>query len=639
MKLKINWVLGALAVLLLALAVAPWTVSQEAQIVALRRQIRERAGLDLTAHGRSVFAVLPRPHIRIYDPNLRGVDGDLTVSAGSLRVDLGLSGLLTGRLELARAVLTEAVFTIDAERLPQLVADAATAAPEAPGSDIGKLGVGRFGDGKVGDVQIGDVEISDGKVFLRHIGGALPDLAADDVQARLAWSRADAPLSLIGHARFSAFGEGHEPTRFALWAAQPARLLQPGGGPVGTSAQRAGAGPGRAGASAITLRFDDESLQIALNGALTLGPRPRFDGQVVASAASLRTATGWFGVPLPLPGPYRDARLKADATLDAGQLGLTNLTVTIDGNTLDGAIFLRFDGQRPSVSATLAGASVNFGPLLEDYPAATAANGEWNRDAFPPPHLAAADLDLRLSATRARLGDFQLEDAALSVILKGGRLDVSLAQAKAYAGVARARAVIAENDGGLDIRGSLAADKLDVAPLLWDGAKRQILTGSGGLSSTFETNGASFAELATHLDARGDFSVVSGEIYGLDLGLAFRRMERRPLSVGADLRSGRTDFDLLSGKFNIVQGAADIEEGVVRNSLISMFFSGRAQISDRTADLHASANRAEPDGKALQFGFSMTGPWDDPAVTPDAEGLIRRSDAAAPLLPPAVPPN
>ena len=70
---------------------------------------------------------------------------------------------------------------------------------------------------------------------------------------------------------------------------------------------------------------------------------------------------------MPLPGPYRDARIKADATLDAGQLGLTNLSMTMDGNTLDGAASIRFDGQRPSAAATLASAYVNFAPMFEDY--------------------------------------------------------------------------------------------------------------------------------------------------------------------------------------------------------------------------------------------------------------------------------
>jgi len=593
--LTIKWSVAALVLALVGLAAAPWTVSQTAQINALERQIRDRAGLALADHGRSVFAVLPRPHIRIYEPQLRDSNGDFLVSASSLRVDLGFGGLLTGRLDLARAVLADAVFTLDPARLPETVVAATT----------------RPADG------LGDLEITHGKVYLRHAGVERLDLAADEISARLEWSRAGAPLSLAGHARLPAMGEEHQPARFALWAAQPDRLL-------------------KAGTSPVTLRFEDEGLQVVLNGALTLADRMRFEGQLAASAASLRAAAAWFGAPMPLPGPYRDARLKADATFEPGQLGLANLSLSVDGNALDGAASIRFDGPRPSAAATLAGASIDFAPMFEDYPGAV-ANGQWSRDSFPPARLGAADLDLRLSAKRARLGDLQLDDAALSVILKGGRLDLSIAQARAYSGLARARAVIAENEAGLDIRGSLSAEKLDLAPLLWDSVKRQVLTGAASLAASFETGGNSFAELASRLDARGDFSVAAGEIFGLDLDLAFRRMERRPLSIGADLRSGRTPFELMSGKFNLTQGVADVEEGAMRGGPIALFFSGRANVAERAVDLHASAHRADSDGKALQFGFSLAGPWDDPVVIPDAEGLIRRSDAAAPLLPAAPP--
>ncbi len=89
----------------------------------------------------------------------------------------------------------------------------------------------------------------------------------------------------------------------------------------------------------------------------------------------------------------------------------------------------------------------------------------------------------------------------------------------------------------------------------------------------------------------------------------------------------------------MVQGQAEIEEGVALSKPLAAYFSGRAQIAERALDLHASARSADSDGKGPQLGFSISGSWDDPNVAPDAEGLIRRSNAAAPLLPPASPPN
>jgi len=615
MKFNIKWALAVIVVVLVGLAAEPWTVSQNAKIAAIETQIKAGSGLRLVSHGRSVFAVLPRPHIRIYDARLERSGGALTLSTSSLRVDLALSGLATGQFSLARAILADAVFTLDTTRAPTLSAaanaaanaakSAATSVKPQPGKDL------------VQDLSqgLGEVEVTNGKLIFRRTGSDKSETVAEDIDARLEWSGAGAPLSLVGHCLLPTMGEESGPARFALWAAQPDKWT-------------------RGDASAITMHIDDGAYVLNLNGALALSPFPHFIGQIDGAAPSLRVAAQWLGLPLPLPGAYRDATLKGEASLDSDLLSFPTLSISVDGNALDGAASIRLDGQRPQIAATLAGASVNLAPMIEDWPALS-AGGQWSHDSFPSSHLASADLDLRLSANHVRLGDFQAESAALSAILKNGRLDLSLAEASAYSGQVRARAVIAENaSAGFDLRGSLSAEKIDVAALLWDGFKRQALTGVGRGSLTFETSGDSFYELASHLDGRGDLAIDDGEIFGLDVGLAFRRMERRPLTAGVELRSGRTAFTTLATKFSIVQGVVDIEEGVTRDERMTTYFSGRAQIADRTLDLHAAATRPSTSGDAspLQLGFSISGGWDDATVVPDALGLINRSDAAAPLL-------
>ena len=614
MKFNIKWALAVVVVVLVGLAAAPWTVSQNAQIAAIETQIKAGSGLRLVSHGRSVFAVLPRPHIRIYDASLEQGGGALTLLTSSLRVDLGLAGLATGQLSLARIVLADAVFTLDTARAPSIAAASGAKPPRgAPGSQQG--GTGKALDQDLGQ-GLGEVQVTNGKITLRRAGAEKPEIAADEIDAQLEWSGAGAPLSLVGHCVLPSMDEDRGPARFALWAAQPDKWT-------------------RGDASAITLHIDDGAFVLNLNGALALTPFPHFLGQIDGAAPSLRVASQWLGLPLPLPGPYRDATLKGEASLDPDLLSFTSLSISVDGNALDGAASIRLDGQRPQIAATLAGASVNLAPLIEDWPALS-SGGQWSHDAFSSSHLAAADLDLRLSANHVRLGDFQADSAALSAILKNGRLDLSLAEASAYSGQIRARAVIAESAAGFDLRGSISAEKIDVAALLWDGFKRQALTGVGRGGLSFETSGNSFYELASHLDGRGDLAVDNGEIYGLDLGLAFRRMERRPLTAGVELRSGRTGFTDLATKFSIVQGVAEIEEGVVRDDRMTTYFSGRAQIAERTLDLHAAASRSATSGgdaTPLQLGFSISGAWDDATVVPDALSLINRSDAAAPLLP------
>ena len=596
MKFNPKWILAAIAATLFALAAAPWTVSQNAQIDAIGKGLRDSLDLRLAAHGRSVFAVLPRPHIRIYDINLDYRNGAATVTASSLKVDLGFSGLFTGRLDLARVVLADAVIAIDPAR-------AWIDRPSGAGSP-------RW------DEAPDEMEATNAKAVLKQPSGESRPIA-EQCDARLDIGRASAPLSLIGHCVVPALAEGDTATHFALWLAKPVDL-------------RNGQD------STIDLRAEGENFQLSLGGGVSLWPKPHFHGQFAGLAPSLRQAAEWFGLTMPLPGRYRDATVKGDASIDPGALAFSQLTITIDGNALEGAASVRLDTPRPQISATLAGADVNLNPMFEDTPAPS-SNGQWSHEAFAPSSLAAADLDLRLSASHARLGEFQAENAAVSAILRNGRLDLSVAGASAYSGQIHARAIIAQSGENLDMRGSASVEKIDAAAFLWDMFRRQTISGSANASVSFETKGQSFYDLANNLDARGEFSVTNGELYGLDLDLAFRRIERQPLTAGVELRSGRTAFDELSAKFNIVQGQAEIIEGAARSEGLALDFSGGAQIAERTLDLHAVAARVAPTpapgAKPPQIGFTLSGGWDDAVLAPDALGLIQRSDAAAPLLP------
>jgi AsmA protein len=175
MKFNIRWVLAAIVAALLALAAAPWTVSQSAQIGAIAREIRASSDVRLTSHGRSVFAMLPRPHIRIYDAPLDYREGAATIAASSLRVDLGFSGLFTGRLNLARVVLADAVVTIDPSRA-RFDAPVGVTAQNAP--------------------LPGEVELTNAKAMLKSASAEPSETIADQCDARLDFSRASAPMRM-----------------------------------------------------------------------------------------------------------------------------------------------------------------------------------------------------------------------------------------------------------------------------------------------------------------------------------------------------------------------------------------------------------------------------------------------------------
>jgi len=153
---------------------------------------------------------------------------------------------------------------------------------------------------------------------------------------------------------------------------------------------------------------------------------------------------------------------------------------------------------------------------------------------------------------------------------------------------------------------------------------------------TIESDGDSVYELTKALNGTADLSSRRGAITGLNVEQLLRRIERKPLSGVADFRIGKTPYETLTVKVNIVNGIANIEDVRMEGTAVGLGLSGSASIPTREVDLRGTAsllststNAALP---AFELPFMVQGPWNDPIMLPDPESRIQRSGAAAPLL-------
>jgi AsmA protein len=113
-----------------------------------------------------------------------------------------------------------------------------------------------------------------------------------------------------------------------------------------------------------------------------------------------------------------------------------------------------------------------------------------------------------------------------------------------------------------------------------------------------------------------------------------RRLERRPLS-GGDFRGGRTPFEKLTVALKIAQGTANVDEVQMEGASVKVAIGGSVSIPARDMDLKGTATLVGPsagDRSQFELPFVVQGRWEDPVMLPDAQLLLRRSEAAAPLL-------
>ncbi|PWB83068.1 MAG: AsmA family protein [Methylocystaceae bacterium] len=600
------WIWAALGVAFVALgaALAPWTFSTRALLDEIARQLNASSGLYVAAKGGSTFSLLPRPHITIESIAFADPAGALTIQADRLHGNVQILPLFAGRLEIVGVILVRPQIDVDLDRKPMSSAGAAVRAaaarPATPEAD------------KADRARIGALSIAGGVAHVKY--GEGKEELVENIDATLDWSTVGSPATLEG--TFSWRGER---PRALLWVARPGALLRGEQVPV-------------------TTRLDSESVRMEAEGVGQLGAKPRFAGRLSASSPSLRHALGLVNISAPLPGPFENVQLTAKASVGMRDFQLSDLRFTADDNEFEGSFALRREGEKPIIHATLASNFVSLKPMIADVPPLGGADGQWSRDVFDLPNIQDADVDLRLSAARARILRLNIDDAALSLMLRGGRLEIALAEAQAYKGTLKGRATFAANAAGaLEFHANAQTVGVDAGALAWDLAARQDVAGNLDSSFVLDATGDSVGQMMRELDGRASFVLTEGEIGGIDLERALRRVDKRPLSSAMDIRSGHTLVDRASATVKIVKGAANIEDGQARGPGFFVAFAGVTRIPERSLALKAQANEADAAGKprekGVQIGFDLNGTWDEPSFAPDAAALIKRSGAAAPLLP------
>ena len=603
MKSRLTWLALPLALAAFAAAAAPWTLSGEALRRELAEQVLNSTGLRATAEGRATFAVLPRPRIKLENVIISDDHGSLVIHSDILRGNLRLLPLIAGKMELASVNLVSPEITYDHADLPLLrqgaiarASDALPATPAATGAD---------------EARLGTISLSDGTARLRR-RGAIDPVLIEKINLTLDWPRLNAPASLSGSLAWQ--GERGE---IAGWLGKPTAFL-------------------RGDQSPATLKIESPNLQLTASGALSGSPRMHFEGRMNAASPSLRALLGTFGIDVPLPGPLANLTLSGNARGNLQSLALSGLRMTMDGNSFEGALAIQGTQTRPAVSGTLASDLIILAPIISDLPGLTGADGQWNRSALSLAALDFADIDLRFSATRARWGRTVFEDAGCSILLSNGRLDVTLGQAKTFGGQVRGRLSLLPGAQGMDLRANGVFSRIDSGTAMKEALRSIRITGEASGQFSLDGSGESVADIVRSLDGGAQITFRNGDILGLDLEQALRRLEKRPLSIVTEMRNGRTGFETATVSARLNDGLIELNEAVVSGLGVQLAVNGHASLADRTMHLRALARQTGPGSVPRESGpqlmLEIRGPWDDPSLVFDKESLMRRSDAAAPLM-------
>src|SRR5437667_353064 len=226
----------------------------------------------------------------------------------------------------------------------------------------------------------------------------------------------------------------------------------------------------------------------------------------------------------------------------------------------------------------------------------------------------------------------KLGRTAFGANLRGGALALSIGEAQMYGGIAKGSFGIARSDAIADVKAQFQFTDVDLQACASELFGITKLSGRGNLGVSLMASGSSPFGLASSLDGTATMIGHDGAIAGFNVEQLLKRLERRPLSGGGNLRSGSTPYDNLNVSVRFNDGIATVEDVRVDGPTTRLTLTGTASVPSREYDLNGVASltpAANGGDKGFELPFVVQGPWDDPLVFPDPESLIRRSPGAA----------
>lgn len=568
---------------------------------SVRRQvlseIRAVTGLNPTLRGPVTVSLFPSGSVSFEDVML-GSTMRPALTAERLTAHLHFLPLLIGRVEIADVSLERPTIAVDVDadgRSNWSGLIAALARSQKP--DAQRL------------PAFSEMRIKNGIIAVRDQERKIYE-TLDNVELSLAWPSISKSFGATG--------------RF-VWHAEPVDAsLTLGDFAAALAGSRTG----------IKLRLAGAPMKGAFEGSISLKPTLKIEGTLAADSGSLRDALVWFGKrPLPGGGFGRFA-IKAKTNVTGGTIGLAGVNVELDGNSAEGVLTFATDG-RKTLQGTLASDTLDLTPYVSTVRLLTSNRRHWDSDHIALDGLAGMDLDLRLSAAKVALAEAKLGRTAIGANLRDGHLVITIGEAQAYGGVIKGSVTLANFDGGVDVKSQLQFTDVELESCLDQLVGLRRLEGKGDMSLAVEGSGNSILALTRTLNGTARLTGRDGALLGFNVEQLLRRLERRPLSGGGEFRTGRTPFDKISVALKIVGGTARVEDMKITGPSVRVALAGSASIPSREFDLTGTAAlvaAVKENTRPFELPFIVQGAWDDPIMLPDAEALIRRSGAAAPLL-------
>jgi AsmA protein len=341
-----------------------------------------------------------------------------------------------------------------------------------------------------------------------------------------------------------------------------------------------------------------------------------------------------------LPNGKIDSSINTDIKYDLNdaKAELTDLIIKLDKIQLSGQLSLQTK-QLTTVRFALKGNQWDLAPYLPETSEPTvviSTEKTTAKQAEQEPDLNilnSLDINGTLSIEGLKASGVTIGKIDSKIIVNKGKAQLTPLTAELYQGLLTLEASLDENKGSNSYQLSSNLNKVQIRPLLIDAAEIDFLSGTTDFNFAAKGQGLTATKIKTGLTGKGDFKLLDGELYGINLSQQVRILKAKltaaPQPTEANIK--KTDFASLTGNFTIDNGIINNQKLLMLAPVMRLDGNGLADIVKETLDyrlsvtpLSKSSEKTEQsDLSGLVIPLLIKGAFSDPKFTLDTEGAIK----------------
>lgn len=260
----------------------------------------------------------------------------------------------------------------------------------------------------------------------------------------------------------------------------------------------------------------------------------------------------------------------------------------------------------------------------------------WSNATFDLTGLNYVDVQARVSAAEINIGEAHLAPAAIDGALAGGVLKIRFANLGAYGGQASGDLIVDASMASptYTLRSDLAGVR--ALPLLRSAADFDKLDGKLQAKLALRSAGNSQRAIMSNLDGTVFAVFQDGAIRGLNVAQMIRSLTSGTLSGWQQGKEQSTDLTQLGASFRVEKGQATTSDLDLVGPLVKMTGAGTVDLGAQTLAFRVEPKlvlTTEGQGRAsdpvgLGIPVVIDGPWAEPRIYPDMQGILDNPDAA-----------